>query len=273
MDTNKVILIPGQMKKPVVLHTIFGVVVGYLLLHPLSMVIFWYEFNPGGLHYDGFIMNLFYLIRHSFTQHMFTMSASFTLIGAMAGLGSGLYYQKIRKQHKTLNGYYKLLKKGIVSIINEGENENVEFRKSLRYDFHRGSVNKNFEHLFLRAIAGFLNNNGGMMILGVDTDGEFVGLANDYFTLSRKDKKGFEQKIIELITTKIGGDLCPLLSFTFHRVADFEICSISIEPAHRPVYLKEGNRTVFYLRSGNVSKALTTQETVDYLYNQVQHLH
>ncbi|MBS3772253.1 MAG: hypothetical protein V5A47_12560 [Bacteroidales bacterium] len=38
-----------------------------------------------------------------------------------------------------------------------------------------------------------------------------------------------------------------------------------IESAPRPVYLKEGNNTNFYLRTGNVTNQLNTSETVEYL--------
>jgi hypothetical protein len=52
---------------------------------------------------------------------------------------------------------------------------------------------------------------------------------------------------------------------SFHQIRDKEICSLSIAPSKRPVFFDENNQTVFFLRTGNVTKSLSTSETVKYL--------
>ena len=250
---------------PVLIHGLLGGIIGIFIFHPVTMVIYWFEFNQVSITLNEVVNVALERISHSFHPHMLTMSVSFAFLGAMTGLGSGLYYKTLKKKNETIKQQNNLLKKGIVAIINEGENEKVEFKSTLRYDFKRGNVNKDLEHVILKSIAGFLNNKGGLLIIGVEDDGRIIGLANDYFSLKRKNKDGFEQRVIQLIAGRLGGDLSPLISIVFHSVADYEICSISIEHSPRPVYINEGELTVFYLRSGNTTKPLTTQETVNYL--------
>lgn len=257
---------------PMLLHGLLGVIIGVFILHPVTMVIYWFEFNHVDISLTGFFDVALARISHSFHYHMLTMSGSFAIVGGLAGLGSGVYYQKIKKQNKTIKETDKLLQKGITAIINDGVNEKVDFKPSFRYDFKKGTANKELETEILKSITGLLNNKGGLLIIGVDDYGKVKGLANDYIYLNRNNKFGFEQRLVRLITGRLGGDLIPLLHFAFHSIVDYEVCSITIEPSPRPVYLKEGDKTLFYLRTGNLTKPLNTQETVEFLNTKKQHL-
>ena len=89
-----------------------------------------------------------------------------------------------------LLGKRKLLEQSIPSLINEGENEFVEFKSSLRHDYYQVKTNKNLEMVIMKSIAGFLNAKGGTLLIGVDDFGEVLGLDNDYFTLKKKLRDG-----------------------------------------------------------------------------------
>ena len=119
----------------------------------------------------------------------------------------------------------------------------------------------------LSSIAGFLNANGGVILIGIRNTGEVTGLDNDYWSLKNKNSDGFQKRLITIITSRLGGDICVKVHISFHWIEFKEICSLFIEPSHRPVYLTEGNRTVFYLRTGTIINPLTTSETVEYLKN------
>jgi len=108
---------------------------------------------------------------------------------------------------------------------------------------------------------------GGMLIIGVDSHGQILGLANDYWSLRRKSRKGFQERAILLASNAFGKAICTNVHLVFHELNEKDICTIYIEPSKHPVYFKEGNRTVFYLRTGNVTSALSTSETVNYLQN------
>ena len=58
------------------------------------------------------------------------------------------------------------------------------------------------ENIIMHSIAGFMNAEGGILIIGVDYDGHINGLADDYFSLGRKSREGFEKKIMEVLASK-----------------------------------------------------------------------
>ncbi|MBE2218189.1 MAG: ATP-binding protein, partial [Ignavibacteria bacterium] len=78
----------------------------------------------------------------------------------------------------------------------------------MSYDYRQVKTDKNLEDIILKSIAGFLNAKGGTLILGVDDSGEILGLTEDYWTLKRKNKDGFQQKLIQLISNAFGKDIC-----------------------------------------------------------------
>jgi predicted HTH transcriptional regulator len=151
------------------------------------------------------------------------------------------------------------------SLIANGESEFVEFKSSLRYDYRQIKTDKNLEDVILKSIAGFINANGGILIIGVDDSGEILGLENDYWSFKKKDKDGFQQRLILIVSNAFGKDICTKIHIAFHEIKAKEICTLYIEPSRSPVYFNENNRTIFYLRTGNVTNPLTTSETVKYL--------
>jgi hypothetical protein len=104
-----------------------------------------------------------------------------------------------------------------------------------------------------------------VIIIGVKNTGQVLGLDNDYWSLKNKNNDGFEKRLISIIANRLGRDICVKVHITFHWIEFKEICSLFIEPSYRPVYLQEGSRTSFYLRTGTITNFLSTSETVEYL--------
>ena len=44
-------------------------------------------------------------------------------------------------------------------------------------------------------------------MIGVNNDGVVMGLHNDYWTLKRRNKEGFQQGVISLVSNRLGKDL------------------------------------------------------------------
>ncbi len=256
--------------KELILHSVIGLFIGYFLIHPISMVIYWFEFNSHETS-SADLINVFYNgFKHAFSLHMMPMSVAFSTLGAFIGFGSGLYYKSNKAKEHLLYGKKQLLQQSIPSLVAGGETAFVEFKSSLRHDYRQIKTDKNLEHVILKSIAGFLNAKGGTLIIGVNDDGDILGLANDYFSLKKKDKDGFQQRLILIVSNAYGKDICMKIHITFHEINEKEICTVYVESSERPVYFNEDNRTVFFLRTGNVTNPLTTSETVEYLHNRVR---
>ena len=72
--------------------------------------------------------------------------------------------------------------------------------------------------MILKTLAGYMNGNGGTLLIGVADDGAIVGLEKDYKTLKKQDRDGFEQALMTAVATKIGGDACHSVQIVFHSV-------------------------------------------------------
>ena len=46
-------------------------------------------------------------------------------------------------------------------------------------------INRSLEEIVLKTIAGFLNGDGGTLLIGVTDDKQIIGLENDYKTLKK----------------------------------------------------------------------------------------
>ncbi len=156
----------------------------------------------------------------------------------------------------------------VAAILEAGESDRVEFKASARWDYHLVKQNKALGAAVVKTIAGFLNaHNGGALLLGVDDQGRVVGLEADYRTLSqRPNRDGYQQFLVSLVSASLGKDACAgHLSFSFHLFDSREVCLIRIKASAKPVYVKDGEQTQLFVRSGNTTQQLNSQQTVEYV--------
>lgn len=247
------------------LHLLMGIVIFYVIIHPLTMIIYWFEMSNTPFSVNQFFKVAPERIVSSFSFRMTGMSIAFIIIGSLIGLGSGFYYRNILRKTMLLQKQEKVLKRNIMSIIQGGENDKVEFKSSLRYDFNRNIINTSLEEVIMKTIAGFMNANGGDLLIGVDDKGNILGLENDYISLKKKNQDGFELKIYQLLKNYIGIEFCSLVQLTFYSLDGNDICALRIEAAESPVYVQKGENTAFYVRIGNSTKPMTIKEAVKYI--------
>ena len=150
-------------------------------------------------------------------------------------------------------------------LISGGENEAVEFKSSLRWDLREAKVNKALEKVIVKTLAGFLNGQGGALLIGVEDAGIVVGLGADYDTLRKKDRDGFELHLRELVVRDLGEAASVFLTVTFHEIDGEDICQVTIEPSDHEIYVDDRNSAMFYVRSGNSTRALPVDEAVKYI--------
>ena len=98
------------------------------------------------------------------------------------------------------------------------------------------------EEAVARTIAGFLNHEGGTLLIGVTDTGEVAGLQADYQTLKRRDRDGFQQFLMSLVQSKLGGHVCAQVHVDFCEVRGMDVCRIMMEPSAAPVYCQDGRR-------------------------------
>ena len=137
---------------------------------------------------------------------------------------------------------------------------------SLRWDRVRERTNTALEKGVIKTVAGFLNSEtGGTLLIGVDDAGKPAGIDVDYKTLRKGDRDGFQLHLQQIIARDLGRLVASHLTVTFHVIDGHDICQVTTEAGDRPVYAKDGNSDVFYLRAGPATQPLSVKETVTYV--------
>jgi predicted HTH transcriptional regulator len=157
----------------------------------------------------------------------------------------------------------------IDELILEGENNVLEFKSSLRWNYETAEVDKKLELVILKSVSAFGNSDGGNLIIGVNDAGEMLGLEHDYRSLEG-DKDEFERHIRNLFNSNFGKVYASEISIKFPVINGEEICQISIPKSDKPLYLEVIDRSgqkqkKFYVRSGNTSQDIGLSEISEYI--------
>ena len=152
----------------------------------------------------------------------------------------------------------------IREMILGGENEKLEIKSTLRFDLREGIVNKKLEYVVAKTISAFLNSEGGTLVIGVDDDGNILGLEKDIQTLSKQNLDGFELHLRQIIKKYLGENFEKYLKMTFPEIEDKKICVTKISKSGKPIFINfEGNES-FFVRNGNASIPKSRQEQSEY---------
>jgi hypothetical protein len=145
-------------------------------------------------------------------------------------------------------------------LIDGGETDAVEFKSTLRTNLHTGEFDSRIENSALKTIAGFMNLNGGTLLIGVSDDGSVLGLEADRFP--NEDKMSLH--LLNLIRGRIGEVFLPYVHPMFDGPEGERILLARCERGPKPAFLSDGSQQKFYVRGGNATTELTGNAIVDF---------
>lgn len=151
-----------------------------------------------------------------------------------------------------------------IILLTNNESSTLEFKPSARWDVYQNKLNDELKKGICKAVAAFLNTEGGNLLIGVADNGRVIGLKDDFTTLQKPKADDFLQFIHSLLFDVLGDDLGSCIKPTIVKIGDKDICHISVRPSARPVYVKSGPADAFFIRAGNSSKNLPLKAVVDY---------
>lgn len=158
----------------------------------------------------------------------------------------------------------------IEEVISKGEGMGLELKSSLRWNYLQGAVSAEIEQAVMKTIAAFSNAEGGALLIGVNDEGEIIGLDRDYGSL-RGNRDEFELHLRNLINKNFGKVFASNnLEITFPSSGENEICQVETKRSISPIYItimdKNGVKSEkFYVRSGNSSQELSVSEIASYV--------
>ena len=240
-----------------------GLLFGVLVFLPFNELTSYYEYNRGsGATVWQFVYNQFIRAVTLETPVKFLF---YLIFGGLMGAVSLISLVNFKRRNYLIFQLRNELDKSLGALISRGEDDDLEFKSSFRYDYRQEKVNKALEGVIMKTIAGFMNARGGSLLIGVADDGSIVGLEKDFSTIQRKDNDGYTQLLMSSIAEKMGTPFCRLVKILFHKHEDKEVCRLIILPSPSPVYVNESSQSHFYVRTGSGTREMDVQEAISFI--------
>ena len=157
---------------------------------------------------------------------------------------------------------------GIAELIRSGESQVLEFKETSRINTHTASKDVKMEDAVVKTVAGFLNADGGDLLIGVADNGAVRGLDRD-LALFKGSVDRFERWLrsdllasridVQLITDHVKTEFLKFRGKQFLRIE----VSRSDEPAwvdDQTLYRRLGNQTVALDGGREVQKFLAQRQ-------------
>ncbi|MFT3799558.1 DUF262 domain-containing protein [Microbacterium sp.] len=154
-------------------------------------------------------------------------------------------------------------------LLAVGESQTVEYKSTARWNVRAAQADKKMEHVITKTVCGFLNAEGGSLLIGVDDDARVLGLADDLRTLGAKgNRDGYELFLRQLLDSTLSIPTAGIMKIGFERLGQDDVCIVSVAAAGRPVFARphEGGSSPidFWVRIGNATKQLHGDDMVEY---------
>lgn len=150
-------------------------------------------------------------------------------------------------------------------LIAAGEGQFVEFKSSILWDYRQEKMNKHLSVPIIKNVAAFMNTAGGTLLVGIDDDGNVLGLDADFAVMKKPNPDGFELIFNNAFAQMIGAELRPFVQLSFPAIEGKTICLIAVRPATSPVYFRHQGKEEFYIRAGNASQPLSVSKATAYI--------
>lgn len=149
--------------------------------------------------------------------------------------------------------YNEIEQKSIANLIKHEESFELEFKSSFEWDLRLNKKNDALKFEVLKTIVGFMNTCGGNLVIGYNEENkEVLGLQNDYTLSQNNNKDGFTRKLTEYIEQYIDhSTYFKNMKLYFEKIGEKELLRIQVFEASSPVFIKKGDKLVFFIRKEN----------------------
>ncbi len=173
------------------------------------------------------------------------------------------YSQLVNKIHEIQPEAEEL---DIAGMVASGESTTVEFKCALRTNLHTGRKDEKIVYSWLRTVAGFLNLQGGTLVIGVEDDGTPVGLDKDGFN----SEDEIYSYAMEVMKSSLSEHHIKFIHPRFEEYQGTRVLAIECWPSDDAIYLKYNGGEHFFVRAGDTTKELSTNQLQDYIKQRFQ---
>ena len=154
------------------------------------------------------------------------------------------------------------------AVIDNGETKNIEFKSTFSMNLKNISQNKdkNVEKSSIKTLAGYLNTDGGELYIGVDDDGQILGIDQEIKHFhNKKGLDGLKLYLMSQLNNLLGKSVVAgYIEIKLHTFKE-ENKTILIAKCGKS---EEGvffDKSVFYIRQDPQTQKLEGTEMLDYI--------
>lgn len=157
----------------------------------------------------------------------------------------------------------RISSKEILERIQYGESTKLEFKSTLRFNIHSKKIDREIENSVLKTIVAFCNSGGGELFIGINDEGEILGIELDNF----KNKDKYLLHLGNLIEQRIISLIDEFIDYRIIEIDEKKICQVNCRRCTTPVWLKpdKDKDEQFFVRTGPASKPLSPIRAIEYI--------
>ena len=155
----------------------------------------------------------------------------------------------------------------VKALMATGESKVVEFKSTALKNLHTDDKDAAMAWSVLKTIAGFMNADGGTLLVGVGDDGTIIGIKEDYPFVKGNDRDGWELWLTSVTSSSLSTTAASDLRVTFAVLEEKTVARIEAGPAAKPVFAKPTKgekKEAFMVRVNNSTQELQGQNMLDY---------
>lgn len=152
-------------------------------------------------------------------------------------------------------------------LLSGVEGGHIEYKSSAYYSYREGVPESVVLHSVLKTISGFLNAGGGTLAIGIDDEGEILGIQPDLDT-KRMDTDRYVNALTTAVGTSMGTLAATMTSIKVQRWDEKDVCLVDVQASPDPVFLRSPAKARgFFVRVNNSTRELEGPDLVGYIAN------
>jgi hypothetical protein len=145
-------------------------------------------------------------------------------------------------------------------LIDSDEDVNLEFKETYRFNTRTQKNDPELVFAVVREICGFLNSEGGVLLIGISDSGKVTGIGRDGY--SGNDDK-FKLMVMGKIRECLGTLAAQLVSARLERIEGQHVCRLDCKKSVEDVFCNfRGKDEALFVRVGSATHALSPSEVV-----------
>jgi ATP-dependent Lon protease len=145
----------------------------------------------------------------------------------------------------------------------KGESDTVEYKATLRRNLYTGAQEPEMGFMALKTIAAFLNTKGGYLVIGMEDDGNAVGVDADKF----KSEDKMSLHLVSLVKSYLGSLAMTFSDIQFEDYQGKRVMVVKCRKSSKTTFYKDKDtdRESFFIRTGPSTTRLSASETQEYI--------